>query len=46
MKKIANSLLSYEAPICFVFQNAPASVICGSFTTPEMVEEEGTFEWV
>ena len=46
MKKLSNSLLNYEAPECFEFQNAPASVLCGSFTTPEIVEEEGQFEWV
>ena len=46
MKKLSNSLLNYEAPECFEFQNAPASVLCGSFTMPEIVEEEGQFEWV
>ncbi|MBQ7269989.1 MAG: hypothetical protein IJS62_09125 [Bacteroidales bacterium] len=45
MKKVLITLLHYEVPSCFVFQNTPCGVLCGSFTTPDIVEEDGNFNW-
>lgn len=43
---IETSFYNYRTPDCFEFPVMSSSVLCDSFTTPSLVDENGDFEWV